>query len=66
MPVSEITDRWVEAAAEEIYHEASRGQSWDAAPHATKEHIRGVTRRALERGRVAEIAHRSRPIGERP
>jgi hypothetical protein len=62
MPVTEITDRWVEAAAEEIYHEASRGKSWHAAPEPVKEHIRGVTRKALERGRVAEIAHRSRPI----
>ena len=65
MPVTEITDRWVEAAAEEIYHEASQGKSWHAAPNATKEHIRGVTRKALERGRVAEIAYRSRPIGTR-
>ena len=65
MPVTEITDRWVEASAEELYHQASQGKSWRAAPYELKQDSRGIARRVLERGRVAEIAYRSRPI-ERP
>jgi hypothetical protein len=66
MQVAEISDIWVEAAAEELYHQASRGKSWHALRHETKQQLRAITRTVIERGRVAEIAERSRRRGVLP
>jgi len=66
MQVSEITDEWVEASAEELYHQASQGKSWAALHHDTKQQLRAITRTVLEKGRVAEIAERSRHRGVLP
>jgi hypothetical protein len=66
MQVAEVTDIWVEAAAEELYHQAARGKSWHALDHDTKQQLRAITRQVIERGRVAEIAERSRRRGVLP
>jgi hypothetical protein len=66
MQVAEVTDIWVEAAAEELYHQAARGKSWHALDHDTKQQLRAITRTVIERGRVAEIAERSRRRGVLP
>jgi hypothetical protein len=55
----EITDTMVEAGAEELYHEASRGQPWPSADHDVQHHFRGVVRRIMERGQTAELARQS-------
>jgi hypothetical protein len=66
MPLSEITDAMVEGAAEELYWQASQGRSWAALHHDTKQQLRAITRTVLEKGRVAEIAERSRHRGVLP
>lgn len=66
MPITEITDEWVEASAEELYHQASQGKAWQAAPHDIRQQFRAITRQVIERGQVAEIAERSRHKGVLP
>jgi hypothetical protein len=56
----EITDTAVEAGAEELYHEASRGQPWPNADRDVQHHFRAVVRRIMERGRVADRSRESR------
>jgi hypothetical protein len=55
-----ITDTAVEAGAEELYHEASRGRPWPSAGHDVQHHFRGVVRRIMERGQTAELVARSK------
>jgi len=50
----------------ELYHQASQGKSRAALHHDTKQQLRAITRTVIERGRVAEIAKRSRRRGMLP
>ena len=59
MSRDEITDTMVRAGAEELFHLASRGQSWHAAGHELQREFEGYVRRVMERGRVAELARQS-------
>jgi hypothetical protein len=65
-PLTEITDEWVEASAEELYFQASRGKAWQAASHDIRQQFRAITRTVIERGQVAEIASRANRKGVLP
>ena len=62
----EIMDVWVEAGAEELYHQASQGKSWASAGRQVQEDFRGVVRRIIETAHTAELAYRSKQRGVLP
>jgi hypothetical protein len=55
-----ITDTGITAAAEELYHVASRGKEWNTAPREVRDDFRGIARRMMERAATAELAEQSR------
>jgi hypothetical protein len=56
----EIMRIWVEAGAEELYHEASQGKPWQSAGREVQENFRGIVERIIETAHTAELAHRSK------
>jgi hypothetical protein len=69
MPMSErdeIMDVWIEAGAEELYHQASQGKPWASAGRQVQDDFRGIVRRIIETAHVAELEYRSKQPGVLP
>jgi hypothetical protein len=62
----EIMAVWVEAGAEELYHEASRGKAWASAGREVQESFRGIVERIIETAHTAELEYRSKQPGVLP
>jgi hypothetical protein len=59
--LDELTDAMVEGAAEELYHQASRGaSSWHGAHHQLREEFRSIAKSVIAAGQTAELVARSK------
>jgi hypothetical protein len=56
----EIMSVWVEAGAEELYHQASQGKPWASAGRQIQEDFRGIVQRIIETAHGAELVYRSK------
>jgi hypothetical protein len=60
-PISQdFTRAELDAGAEELYHQASRGRPWSQAPNEVRQEFRGIVRRILGAAHTADLAEQSR------
>jgi hypothetical protein len=57
----EMMNVWIEAGAEELYHQASQGKPWASAGRQVQEDFRGI-----ETAHTAELVYRSKRPGVLP